>query len=1272
MAKRNLSINELQKKIEQALEQDQKGGDFSDKNSSELLEQLNIYRQELELQNNKLQRIQQEMESSKVHFQMLFDHAPAGYVIFDRDFVVEAVNETFLSLMDLSASQVKDTKITNFLHPDSQDDFYFHVKSLFQEHQTESMEAILLGRENEIPVKIESNYFEEDGKSYAHTAFLEISRQNDAEDQLRSALEKFSVAFKTSPNVITITTMDEGRYLEVNDKFEEVTGYSAEEVVDKTADDINIWVDDSFRHQIVQEIERTGHLREMEGNFRRKDGSIGITRISAEKINIAGQDCLLASFEDITWKKSAEQKINHLNRVLSSIRKVNQLIVQGNDEYALIEDVCDTLTERQGYETAWIILLDNGDEAGYAAVSGVGISGELKKTFNADHMNHCAKRALKTDELILSERKKEFCRDCPLFATTEYKDIFVQRLAYKENIYGVIAASLPSEMAQDKDEQNLFVELAGDVSFALSGIKAEKNKLDVENKLKQSELKYRELFNEATVGIFQTTSRGDPVLINQAMAYILGVESQEQAKTFYGDLKNSLYVNPKRRDEFIRLLNETGEVKDFQYLARRVDGKQVWLRMTAKKSKQYEDGTFLIDGFTTDVSTRVEAQKKRKESEEKFREIFENVNDAIMIHGITEDKMPDRFTEVNSLACSRLGYSRGEMLQMSKKDIINDFKDEKAREVIQILLDKEYYSSQVYERTKSGQLIPVEISSHLYYTGEQYLVLSVSRDISERIQTKKALEKSERRFSLAVDSAEIGVWEYDLKNDVFLWDEWMLKLYGISRETFDGNYYSWIECLDPEDRERVEKELEMAIAGIKAFDTEFRIRKPSGELSHLKANAVVERDENDNAVKVIGVNYDITDRKNYELLLRQQNKEYETMNEELTQTNEELLKAKEKAEESDRLKSAFLANMSHEIRTPLNGILGFSDLLSLPDIEEEKKQQYFGVIKQNGQRLMRLINDLIDISKIEAGQVELNPEEVDVNKMLYDLEVLFKQQNDNSKVKIHFEYGKNIQNASIFSDYTRLSQVFTNLIRNSMKFTKEGYIQCGYQLQEKKLEFYVKDTGVGISDKVKDYIFERFRQGATSLTRAYEGSGLGLSISKGIIELLGGEIWFESRENKGTTFFFSHPVDINKVQKDNGSRKTEEDLAGEARKQDWRFDGKKVLLVEDDISSQMLLSQYLEDMNVHVTSVEDGEKAIIKCKKENVDLVLMDIKLPAMDGYQAYRQIKEMKPNLPVIAQTAYAMSGDKNKALKFGFDDYVSKPLARETLAKILSRFLI
>jgi CheY-like chemotaxis protein len=237
-----------------------------------------------------------------------------------------------------------------------------------------------------------------------------------------------------------------------------------------------------------------------------------------------------------------------------------------------------------------------------------------------------------------------------------------------------------------------------------------------------------------------------------------------------------------------------------------------------------------------------------------------------------------------------------------------------------------------------------------------------------------------------------------------------------------------------------------------------------------------------------------------------------------------------------------------------------------------------------------------------------------------------------------------------------------------MKFTNSGHIQCGYKLKDDKLVFYVEDTGVGISKEIKDVIFERFRQGATSLTRAYEGSGLGLSISKGIIELLGGEIWFESKEKQGTTFYFSHPVSREKVSEDDGER---EKIAGKSQNKDWKFDGKKVLLVEDDISSQMLLSQYLKDMNVNVTTVDDGEKAIIRCKLEKIDLVLMDIKLPSMDGYQAYEKIREVKPKLPVIAQTAYAMSGDRAKALRFGFDDYVSKPVARETLAEILSRFL-
>jgi hypothetical protein len=242
---------------------------------------------------------------------------------------------------------------------------------------------------------------------------------------------------------------------------------------------------------------------------------------------------------------------------------------------------------------------------------------------------------------------------------------------------------------------------------------------------------------------------------------------------------------------------------------------------------------------------------------------------------------------------------------------------------------------------------------------------------------------------------------------------------------------------------------------------------------------------------------------------------------------EELIKAKEKAEESDRLKSAFLANISHEIRTPMNGILGFAELLKEPDLTHENKKEFLEVIEKSGQRMLNIINDLMDISKIEAGETTLRTRKTNINKMFHELHLFFKPEGEQKNIALDFHCGLPEEECFLEIDDTKLNQILTNLIKNALKFTDKGSIRFGYHKKESLLEFFVSDTGPGISPDQKDLIFERFRQSSLNLTRKYEGAGLGLAISKAYIELQGGSIWIESELGKGSTFFFTLPCQLN-------------------------------------------------------------------------------------------------------------------------------------------------
>jgi|GEM_PF-2400433 len=389
----------------------------------------------------------------------------------------------------------------------------------------------------------------------------------------------------------------------------------------------------------------------------------------------------------------------------------------------------------------------------------------------------------------------------------------------------------------------------------------------------------------------------------------------------------------------------------------------------------------------------------------------------------------------------------------------------------------------------------------------------------------------------------------------------------------------------------------------------------------------------------------------------------------VTQTNitkqktfeKELIDAKQKAEESDRLKSAFLANMSHEIRTPLNGILGFSYLLTKKKQATKEEHKFASIISNNGKQLLHLINDILDISKIEAEQMTLNEENFSVNKLMDEIYTQYMNNENIIEKNLSLKYTTelNNKNAMITFDRVRLMQVIENLLNNAIKFTKEGQISFGYTLaNQNTLKFYVKDTGIGIPKEKQELIFQRFHQ-HTDAQISQKGTGLGLAICKGITELYNGKIWIESEENKGTTFFVTLPY-----------KPASKDEKETAKPSTINLKNKNILVVEDDPNSFELMRAIFKKHKANLLFAEDGEKAVEKCKNnETIDLVLMDLKLPKKDGYKATREIKSLRPGLPVIAQTAYAMPEDKEKSKKYGFNGYITKPIEEKKLMEILDK---
>ncbi|MDD3876487.1 MAG: ATP-binding protein [Bacteroidales bacterium] len=374
-----------------------------------------------------------------------------------------------------------------------------------------------------------------------------------------------------------------------------------------------------------------------------------------------------------------------------------------------------------------------------------------------------------------------------------------------------------------------------------------------------------------------------------------------------------------------------------------------------------------------------------------------------------------------------------------------------------------------------------------------------------------------------------------------------------------------------------------------------------------------------------------------------------------------LIEAKKNAEERDMLKSAFLANMSHEIRTPMNGILGFTELLKEPDLMPEEQKEYIDIIEKSGQRLLSIINDIIDISKIESGLMQLASTETNVNEIMDFTYNFFRPEIENKGLQFIYNH-KLLQNEAIIkTDSEKLYAIMGNLVKNAIKYSKEGSIEFGCVSKGKYLEFFVKDTGIGIPEERQKHIFNRFIRVHSSKNHAVQGAGLGLSITKAYVEMMGGKIWFESKENKGSVFYFTLPANEKQGKKSTIS----------AKDKPKEGNNLKVLIAEEDETGYLLISLALRKINAEIVRAKTGREAVEICiEKQDIDLVMMDIKMPELNGLDATREIRKFNKNIIIIAQTAYGLLGDREKALDAGCNDYMTKPIRQSELLALLKNY--
>jgi len=515
----------------------------------------------------------------------------------------------------------------------------------------------------------------------------------------------------------------------------------------------------------------------------------------------------------------------------------------------------------------------------------------------------------------------------------------------------------------------------------------------------------------------------------------------------------------------------------------------------------------------------------------------------------------------------------------------------------------------------------------------------------EKERNKRNLQESEERLRLALAAANQGLFDFNVQTGETIVSPEYATMLGYDPEDFSETIEKWINRLHSEDKDRVDKYFHDYLEGlIPNYQTEFRLSTKSGQWKWiLSSGKIVARDEEGKPLRMLGTHTDITRQKMVE---------------------EELKKAWVRAEEADRLKTAFLHNISHEIRTPMNAIVGFANLLEQEVEDDEKRKHYTDIICMSSNQLLCIITDLINIATIEAGQEKVNESATEINKLIQSLYNQYEYKIDTDLISFTFKTPLSDEKAVIYTDETKLLQIFSNLIGNAIKFTKLGSIQFGYEKLDNFLKFYVIDTGIGIPAEFHSEIFERFCQANNNISRNYGGTGLGLAISKSYVELMGGKIWLESEPSKGSAFYFTipyKPIEINKT------TNTKNIIISE----NYISTPKKIMIAEDEEFNYMLIEELLLGLNFTLLRAKNGLEAIEICKMDPyIDLVLMDIKMPIMNGYEATQQIKKMRPKLPVIALTAYTQQSDRERAMDNGCDDYISKPIIYDQLYSVLIKF--
>ena len=829
-----------------------------------------------------------------------------------------------------------------------------------------------------------------------------------------------------------------------------------------------------------------------------------------------------------------------------------------------------------------------------------------------------------------------------------------------------IYVKLKAQLAKDNNGKPLFeIAVAEDIT----------EQKESEIKLQEKEENLRLIIENSPMGVTATDLKGIFNNVNPAFCQMIGYKKEEMIGKHFNTFSHPSDAN-KNQHLFENLVN--GKIPYFDLEKRYIhkNGQIVYGLIRAQVIRDQQGNPLFQTALIENITEQKKIIEALKENEQKFRDLAN-----LLPQIVYEIDLKGNLTFANKFGIEAFGYSKEETkLNFNILKIIAPEDQKRASTILSNIKNENISGNPEYTCIKKdGTRVPVLIYSSVVYknnkpAGMRGVIIDITeRKKSELIQkaiynisnavitvdtVEKLIEIIRQQLSTIIDTTNFYVALYNPELDLlalpFFADEkddlkFIPKGKSLTKHVFETKKSLLVDS---------ETEKKLASKGI---------IEEIGTMSKIWMGVPLKIDE-----QVFGV-LAVQSYTNENAYNQSDLKILEFVSEQISlsinrkKALDDLKLALEKATESDRLKSAFLATMSHELRTPLNAIIGFSEFLT-PELDSESVGKFGEIIHKSGNHLLSIVNDLFDITLIESGETKLRKEEIILDSIFLDVSnlIIAKQYRDNkTNIELKYHLPTDCEGFVFRTDENKLKQVLINLLKNALKFTSEGHIYYGCNLIKEEtnstLKFYVEDSGIGISKDKQEIIFEMFRQVEDGSTRKYEGAGIGLSVAKRLVELLGGTIWVESEINEGSTFYFTIPVEESRLEKIN--------IFNELTFLEIK---EKVLIVEDNRASAEFIETVLNKYGLQCLFAENGQEAVELCvKQKNIALILMDINLPVKDGLAATKEIKQLRPNLPIIAQTAYAVAGDKEKALASGCDDYISKPINQKELIEKLKVFL-